>query len=139
MSSIAMRFRAALEDVREPELADPALLPVHLARACARTLGVVGAGLSVGGDPGGRVPLGGSPGTADLAERLQFTAGDGPCDAAQRGQEPGFAPSADLHRRGPALARILAERTPYRALAALPIGATPPGSGADPKPCGGTA
>ncbi len=130
VSSIAMRFRAALEDVREPDLADPALLPVHLARACARTLGVVAAGLSVAGDPGGRVPLGGSSGTADLAERLQFTAGDGPCESAQRDQEPVFAASTDLQRRWPAFARMLTERTPYRAVVALPIGETLAGPGA---------
>jgi hypothetical protein len=37
--SIAVRFRAALDDVREPDLADPELLPSRLARACARDAG----------------------------------------------------------------------------------------------------
>ena len=36
VSSIAERFRVALEDVREPGLAVPELLPVQLSRACAR-------------------------------------------------------------------------------------------------------
>jgi hypothetical protein len=128
--SIATRFRAALEDVREPDLADPELLPVHLARACARTLGVDAAGLSVRNGGEDRVPLGASSGTADLAERLQFTAGDGPCESAQRHQEPVFAAFADLQRRWPAFARLLAERTPYRAVVALPIGETLAGPGA---------
>ncbi len=130
VSSIAERFRVALEDVREPDLALPELLPVHLARACARTLGVDAAGLSVTAGEGGRVPLGASTPTADLAERLQFTAGDGPCETAQRHQEPVFAAFADLQRRWPGFAHLLARHTPYRAVVALPIGETLAGPGA---------
>ncbi len=128
--SIATRFRAALEDVREPGLADPELLPSRLARACARTLGVDGAGLSVSTAREDRLPLGASSTTAALAERLQFTAGDGPCTSAQRHQEPVFAASTDLRRRWPAFARLLAEHTPYRAVVSLPIGETLAGPGA---------
>ena len=130
VSSIAERFRVALEDVREPGLAVPELLPVQLARACARTLGVDAAGLSVSAGAEGRAPLGASSPTADLAERLQFTAGDGPCEAAHRDQEPVFAASTDLERRWPAFARLLTEHTPYRAVVALPIGETLAGPGA---------
>ncbi len=130
VSSIAERFRVALEDVREPGLAVPELLPVRLARACARTLGVDAAGLSVRAGEGGRAPLGASSPTADLAERLQFTAGDGPCEAAHRDQEPVFAVATDLERRWPAFARLLAGHTPYRAVVALPIGETLAGPGA---------
>jgi hypothetical protein len=127
--SIAVRFRTALDGVVEPDLAGPELLPARLARACARTLGVDAAGLSVRNGGQDRVPLGASSGTADLAERLQFTAGDGPCATAERKQEPVFAASADLRRRWPAFARLLAERTPYRAVVALPIGETLAGPG----------
>jgi len=130
VSSIAERFRVALEDVREPDLAVPELLPVQLSRACARTLGVDAAGLSVTAGEGGRAPLGASSPTADLAERLQFTAGDGPCETAQQRQEPVFAAFADLQRRWPAFARLLARHTPYRAVVALPIGETLAGPGA---------
>ncbi|MGR6967734.1 GAF domain-containing protein [Geodermatophilus sp. URMC 61] len=130
VSSIAERFRLALEDVREPGLAVPELLPVQLARACARTLGVDAAGLSVTAGEQGRAPLGASSPTADLAERLQFTAGDGPCETAHRLQEPVFAAFADLQRRWPAFARLLAQHTPYRAVVALPIGETLAGPGA---------
>lgn len=126
--SIATRFRAALDGVPEP--ADPELLPVRLARACARTLGVEGVGLSVGSAGEARVPLGASTGTASLAERLQFTAGQGPCEAAQRYQEPVFAAFSDLQRRWGAFAGLLAEHTPYRAVVALPIGETLAGPGA---------
>jgi hypothetical protein len=128
--SIAARFRAALEDVREPGLAGPELLPSRLARACARTLAVDGAGLSMGTGAEGRLPLGASSATAALAERLQFTAGDGPCATAQRHREPVFAAATDLQRRWPAFARLLTRHTPYRAVVALPIGETPAGPGA---------
>ena len=129
MSSIAERFRVSLEDVREPDLDVPELLPVQLARACARTLGVDAAGLSVTAGEEGRAPLGASSATADLAERLQFTAGDGPCESAHRDQEPVFAASTDLERRWPAFARLLSRHTPYRAVVALPIGETLAGPG----------
>jgi hypothetical protein len=128
--SIAARFRAELEDVLEPDLAGHELLPVRLARACARTLGVDAAGLSVTNGGEDRVPLGASSSAADLAERLQFTAGDGPCASAQRHREPVFAASTDLQRRWPAFAQLLSEHTPYRAVVALPIGETLAGPGA---------
>jgi hypothetical protein len=130
VSSIAERFRVALEEVREPDLDVPELLPVQLARACARTLGVDAAGLSVTAGEAGRAPLGASSPIADLAERLQFTAGDGPCETAHRDQEPVFAAATDLERRWPAFARLLARHTPYRAVVALPIGETLAGPGA---------
>ena len=128
--SIATRFRTALEDVGDPVLAGPELLPVRLARACARTLGVDGAGLSVAPPGQQRAPLGASSATAALAERLQFTAGDGPCETAHRQQEPVFAAVADLQRRWPTFARLLTGRTPYRAVVGLPIGETLAGPGA---------
>lgn len=126
--SIAARFRTAVAEVAEP--ADPELLPVRLARACARTLAVDGVGLSVGAAGETRVPLGASSGTAALAERLQFTAGVGPCETAQLTQQPVFAASVDLRRRWPVFADLLVRHTPYRAVVALPIGATLAGSGA---------
>ncbi|WNV76601.1 ANTAR domain-containing protein [Geodermatophilus sp. DSM 44513] len=130
MSSIAARFRAALEEVGDPSPTGPELLPSLLARACARTLDVDGAGLSVRAAGQGRLPLGASSTTADLAERLQFTAGDGPCTAAERHREPVFAATADLQRRWPVFARLLTGQTPYRAVVALPIGETLAGPGA---------
>jgi hypothetical protein len=126
--SIAARFRVALDGLSEP--AGPELLPERLARVCARTLGVDDAGLSLGAAGEPRVPLGASSETAALAERLQFTAGDGPCASAQQHQQPVFAAFADLERRWPAFARLLARHTPYRAVVALPIGETLAGPGA---------
>ncbi|MGY1822656.1 GAF domain-containing protein [Geodermatophilus sp. SYSU D00079] len=128
--SIAERFTAALGHVSDDDLAGPELLPVRLSHACARMLRVDGAGLSVLDAEGRRIPLGASSEDAALAERLQFTAGSGPCHTAQEHREPVFAAYADLHRRWPAFAELLVERTPFRAVVALPLGETLAGPGA---------
>jgi hypothetical protein len=128
--TIAERFHAAVGDVSVDHLAGPELLPERLSRACARTLRVDGAGLSVQDGSARRIPLGASCEAVALAERLQFTAGSGPCEAAQEQREPVFATSTDLHRRWPTFAGLLVERTPYRAVVALPLGETLAGRGA---------
>lgn len=119
--SIVARFDAALAEASEPGLAGAELVPVILARAAARMLPVDDAGLSLAPPGGDRVPLGGSSDEASLAERLQFTVGNGPCVAAQNTGEPVFAMLQDLHRRWPALAHQLVSRTGYRAVVALPL------------------
>lgn len=128
--TIAERFHAAVGDVSDTHLSGPELLPVRLSRACARTLRVDGAGLSVQDSAGRRIPLGASCDEASVAERLQFTAGSGPCATAQQRREPVFVTSADLERQWPTFAGLLAERTPYRAVVALPLGETLAGRGA---------
>lgn len=128
--TIASRFEAALDEVTEPEFAGPELLPVRLARACARMLPADGAGISLLDPAGERIPLGASSEHAGTAERLQFTVGDGPCAAAERARQPVFAVAVDLHRRWPAFAALLAERTPYRAVVALPLQPALAGAGA---------
>jgi hypothetical protein len=119
--TIAERFQAALEDVDDPGLAAPELLPARLSRAAARMLAVDGAGLSLAGPEGERIPLGASSEEAACAERLQFTVGAGPCITAQHSREPVFGTLADLHRRWPAFADLLVARTPYRGVVALPL------------------
>ena len=121
MGTIAERFTAALEQVDEPGFAGPELLPVRLMRACARTLPVDGAGISVEDGAGRRLPLGASSEDAATAERLQFTVGAGPCLAAHRSGEPVFAMCDDLRRRWLPFAELLLGRTPYRGVVALPL------------------
>src|SRR4051794_25812896 len=104
--SIAARFEDALFAVTEPGLDWPELLPHRLASACARMLPVDGAGLSLEGSAGRRIPLGASSEAAATAERLQFTVGAGPCVTAQDTREPVFAMNADLRRRWPAFADL---------------------------------
>jgi hypothetical protein len=119
--SIAGRFEDALLAVTEPGLEGPELLPDRLARACARMLRVDGAAISLNGRGERRIPLGASSESAATAERLQFTVGAGPCMTAQASQEPVFALLEDLRRRWPAFAELLQDRTPYRAVIALPL------------------
>jgi hypothetical protein len=128
--TIAGRFEAALDEVAEPNLDGPELLPVRLARACARMLEVDAAGISLLDHAGERVPLGASSEAAAMAERLQFTIGDGPCSAAQRSRQPVFAVSEDLRRRWPTFADLLLAQTPFRAVVALPLRPALLGSGA---------
>ncbi len=99
----------------------PELLPVHLARAVAETLGVPGAGLSIHGRADRRTPLGASSEDAATAERLQFTAGSGPCLDAARSGWPVFAVETLLDQRWPAFHELLVTRTPFRTVIALPL------------------
>jgi len=128
--SIAQRFDAALAQAVDPALAGPELLPVRLARACARTLAVDDAGLSLVDASQQRVPLGASSDVAEVAERLQFTVGAGPCMTAQETREPVFAVEEDLRRRWPVFTELLVGATPFRAVVALPLQPALAGAGA---------
>jgi hypothetical protein len=128
--TIAGRFDAALDAIDEPGLAGPELLPVRLARAVERTLRVDGAGLSLVDSAQQRMPLGGSSETAEIAERLQFTVGAGPCMTAQATRQPVFAVEPDLRVRWPLFAELLFGATPYRAVVALPLQPAFAGAGA---------
>jgi hypothetical protein len=119
--TIAERFDDALDSATEPDLAGPELLPVRLARACARMLPVDGAGLSVLDAAQQRLPLGASSTDAEVAERLQFTVGDGPCMTAASTRQPVFAVEEDLRRRWPVFSDLLRGATPYRAVVAYPL------------------
>ncbi|MGY1699261.1 GAF domain-containing protein [Geodermatophilus sp. SYSU D00766] len=128
--TIATRFAAALDRESAGGSGDAELLPVRLSRAAAVTLGVDGAGLSIVDPTGERIPLGASNAESACAERLQFTAGSGPCWEAQRARLPVFAVSADLHRRWPAFAEMLTDQTPFRAVVAFPLREDLAGAGA---------
>jgi hypothetical protein len=128
--TIAARFETALATVGTPGLEDPALLPVRLARACAETLDVDAASLSLVDSNGERVPLGASRTDAETAERLQFTAGAGPCMTAQETRQPVFAVEQDLWRRWPVFADLLFAQTPFRGVVALPLQPALAGPGA---------
>ncbi len=119
--TIAGRFAAALDHEATPDLSGPELLPVRLARACARTLHVDGVGLSLLDADQLRVPLGASSDEAATAERLQFTVGAGPCTTAQETRQPVFAVGDDLRRRWPAYTGLLFRATPFRAVVTLPL------------------
>jgi hypothetical protein len=128
--SIAARFADALHHLQHPAPEVAELLPVRLSVACSRVLAVDGAGLSLAGPDGQRIPLGASSELAARAERLQFTAGEGPCATAQEAREPIFAVLDDLRRRWPRFADLLLEETTYRGVVALPLSEAIAGFGA---------
>jgi hypothetical protein len=128
--TIAATFDRALAEVTEEGLEGPELLPVRLALACARTLPVDGAGISLVDAAQQRVPLGASSEAASVAERLQFTVGEGPCMTAQNSRMPVFAVEEDLRRRWPVFSDLLIGATPYRAVVALPLQPALAGAGA---------
>lgn len=128
--TIAHRFAAALAAASGSEPAGPEMLPVRLSRACAAVVDVDAAGLSTVDSAGRWLPLGASQPAASTAERLQFTAGEGPCRSSLADGQPVLAVQEDLCRRWPEFAGLLLAGTPYRAVIALPLGPAPWGSGA---------
>jgi hypothetical protein len=121
--TLAARFTAAVADaaVGDGDPDDLHLLPERLSRAAVRVLPADGAGLSVRAGPGGRTPLGASSAEAATAERLQFTAGEGPCLQAHIDRQPVFVVSDDLRRRWPLFTERLFAETPFRGAVALPL------------------
>lgn len=116
---VALRFVEALDAADDGD--DPDLLPVRLARAAAAVLAVDGVGLSIHGEPGRRTPLAASSAAASRAERLQFTAGSGPCLLAAESGFPIFAAEQALALRWPAYHDLLVTHTPLRSVLALSL------------------
>lgn len=96
------------------------LLPSRLARAAAAVLAVDGASLSLM-SVDLRVPLGASSPAATVAERLQFTLGEGPCLDVLHGGPPLRSDSATLEQGWPHFHRELVATTPYRSVVAVPL------------------
>jgi hypothetical protein len=119
--SIQQRFGDALARQPTAEAEAPELLPVHLARAAATALGVDGAGLSLHDAAEHSTPLAASDEAATTAERLQFTAGAGPCMFAARSGWPVFASEDQLRKRWPAFHDLLVTHTPFRSVVALSL------------------
>jgi hypothetical protein len=127
--SLAELFADALSAEASAD-AVPELLPQRLARAVAKVLPADGAGISLRIEPDRQSPLGASDRDSDLAERLQFTTGAGPCLQASRTRQPVFVVEEDMQRRWPAFHDLLTVRTPYRGIVALPMRRGLEGAGA---------
>jgi hypothetical protein len=119
--SIQQRFGDALSGQSTAEADKPELLPLQLVRAATKALGVEGAGLSVHDSAGHSTPLAGSDEAATIAERLQFTAGAGPCMFAAQSGWPVFAHENHLRIRWPAFHDLLVTYTPFRSVVALSL------------------
>jgi hypothetical protein len=118
---VAIRFAAALDGDVGASGQDRDLLAVRLAEAAAAALPVDGVGLSIHGEPGLRTPLAASSDVAGVAERLQFTAGRGPCLLAAESGLPVFATEELLARRWPIFHGLLVGETPLRSALALSL------------------
>jgi hypothetical protein len=128
--SMAEEFTAAYTDPRVAQgAARPELLPVRLARACVRVLPVAGVGISMFGTEGIRIPIGASDEDAATAERLQFTAAEGPCLDAHALARSVLATQTLIAQRWPDFHAGLLARTPFRAVAAIPWPAALKGAG----------
>ena len=97
------------------------LLPSALARACAHALRYDGAGLCLMSGPEARVPLGASDEVAAVAERLQYTVGEGPCFSAVRTGRAVLVTEEEWVRQWPVLAELHFARTPFRGGLSLPL------------------
>jgi hypothetical protein len=97
------------------------LLPERLARACAQVLPVDGAGISLFFASDRRLPLGASDAASAEAERLQFTAGEGPCLTSHATGDVVLADAATLRARWPGYNDALVARTPIRGSLSLPL------------------
>ena len=113
-------FRIALAS-SAVDLPGPELLPERLARACAQVLPVDGAGISLVFASDRRLPLGASDPVAAEAERLQFTAGEGPCLTSHSTGDIVVADEATLRSRWPGYYDPLVARTRIRGSISLPL------------------
>jgi hypothetical protein len=96
------------------------LLPARLAQAVVNVLPIAGAGISIFGDSMAEVPVGASDDTAAYAERLHFSTADAPQLSADR-RALVFASETVLADRWPQFYSWLSTRTPYHAIAVVPL------------------
>ncbi|WP_222268883.1 hypothetical protein [Modestobacter marinus] len=118
---VAIRFVEALDTDASAAGSDPDLLPERLAHAAAAVLPVDGVGLSLHGEAGRWTSLAASSTVAATAERLQFTAGSGPCLLAAESGLPVFGTEEIPARRWPAFHDLLVTKTPLRSVLALSL------------------
>jgi hypothetical protein len=119
--AITNDFSLALAGLGSTGPAEPELLPNRLAAACTAVLPVDGAGICLFDSTGIRIPVGASDRRAAIAERLQFTAAQGPClDAHSLGCSL-IATESLIAQEWPMYYDSLVSRTPFRAVIAVPL------------------
>ena len=118
--SIAHDFTAAYLK-RSPSTPDPQSVPARLAAAAAEVTGINGVGLSVFDDQGFAVPIGANSAEAVLAERLEFTVGQGPSYDAHRAHRLVVATEPVIAASWPGYHDLLLTRTSFRSVVALPL------------------
>lgn len=121
---LGAEFDAMWRGDGDPATATVDLLPTRLAKACAALLPVDGAGLSLH-QTEFRVPIGASDEMATLAERLQFTQGEGPCLESAEMRRTLVVGADDMEAMWPSFAAELFQHTPYQGITSLPVALTP--------------
>lgn len=123
-------LHAAFSAMRDPQLAEPDLVPVWLAMACVRVLPITGAGISIFTSATMRIPVGVSDDVAAAAERAQFAVAQGPCFDAHRTGRLIVATEPVIAQRWPVFHDRLISQTPVRGVIAAPLRDGPAGIGA---------
>ena len=119
--NIALYFARALATDTGDPLNDPGLLPALLTRAADSALAADGVGLSVHAKATLPTPLAASNEPAATVERMEFTAGEGPCMVAAEIGLPVFATENLLSSRWPIFYDMIVTHTPVRSVLALPL------------------
>lgn len=120
--TVSDRFRVAVSLAeRRPEWSGAESEGARLSWAAAEVLQGDGAGVSLSVDRALRFPWGASDRASELAEQLQFTAGQGPCLDAFTGHQAVMANRSVLSRFWPGFAEPFLGRTPFRSVFAMPI------------------
>ncbi len=114
------RFADAYASIRA-RLPEPELAPVVLSKACVVLLPVAGAGITMFSGADIRVPVGASDTDAAQAERLQFTADQGPCLDAHHTLTPVLATATVMAGSWPDFHRLLVASTPFRSILSFPL------------------
>lgn len=115
-------FTRALTDAPRRAPLGGGWLPDRLAQACVQVLPISGAGVSVTFTADRRLPVGAANPPSAVAERLQFTLGDGPCFSTERTRRSVCASDQELSRRWPRYWAKLQSATPFRSVVCLPVG-----------------
>ena len=97
------------------------LAPTAVAAAMVELTDADGVGLSVFDTYGDPVLIGASCADSTLAERLQFTVGQGPCYHAHRTGAAVLATEAGLADNWPTYHDLLVTQTAFRSVAAMPL------------------
>ncbi|WP_208971323.1 GAF and ANTAR domain-containing protein [Kineococcus rubinsiae] len=117
--ALVARFERSLAEATDGE--DDSELPSLLCQVAKQVLGVDGAAMLLQTATGLRLPLGASDALSATAERLQFTAGEGPCFEAMTTGRPITISETSMRERWPVLAALHGEDTPFTGGMSVPL------------------
>lgn len=113
----------AFQTAVETNLSSDVVLPLALVQACATTLPIDGASITLTGQL--RIPLAASNPDTEQAESLQITVGEGPCLTAAASDTASISGLLEMSNTWPVFTHELVKTTPYRSIASIPLGDHP--------------